>query len=187
MSKSLRKSADASTFFLCPKSYNRVCLNTNPFCLKRKWGECVLRIICGCIIFGEFYDGLSVVASCEEDVKVFCHTRKRLLGSFNRVCTDLCSCNYSNSICNHQNHFISHLYKHLHDSSGTKNQNHTSVCQITIYAVHRKFFVRGHFRNASTICEDRKSIFLSCDYWILPGFGDMEIYFTCTEMESIPL
>ena len=115
MSKSLRINVNASTFFLYIYSYNRICLNTG------KGVEGVLRIICGCVIFGKFLNGLFVAIACEKDAEVFCHTWKTLFGGDCRGIIDLCHCDFTHSLYIDKTGTIPYACQYMHDSSGTKN------------------------------------------------------------------
>ena len=136
MSKTLWETTETSTFFLSQTSYNRLCLSTKSLSWrKRKQVECVLRIICWYIVFSEFHDGLHITFDCEENVKVYCHTRKHFSGSHNRFSIYMFDCNSADSLCICKIRIIPHVCKYVHDSSGTKNQNHTSFFEGTDYVI----------------------------------------------------
>ena len=136
MSKTLWETTETSTFFLSQTSYNRLCLSTKSLSWrKRKQVECVLRIICWCIVFSEFHDGLHITLDCKKDAFVFCHTWKYLSRSHNWFSFHMFDCNSADSLCICKIRIIPHVCKYVHDSSGTKNQNHTSFFEGIYYVI----------------------------------------------------
>ena len=69
--------------------------------MKRKRAKCVLRIVCRCVVFGKFYDGLSAVTSNQKDTEMFCHTWKNLFWGGSGRYANLRGCYIADSIYNY--------------------------------------------------------------------------------------
>ena len=131
----------------------------------------------------KFHDGLSVASHSQKDVEVFCHTRKYLLGSSGGVAPHLYRDDIAYPICNRQSIFVPRSYKHMHDSSRTKNQNHTVFSQSNHHVVYREFSFGWDYGTLPAIHKSRKSIFAHCYHRILSGYGNLEVCFLYAEME----
>ena len=157
------------------------------FVAKEKVVERVLRIICGCIVFGKFHDGLHITSDCQKNASVYCHTRTHLHRSCSRFSADLYCCHSSNSISHYKTDTVPRVCKHMHDSSRTKNQKHTVFSKSNHHVVYRKFSSGWNHGGLPAICKGRKSLFGHRHCRILSGSWNLEVCFLYAEMEPVPL
>lgn len=157
------------------------------FVAKEKVVELVLRIICGCIIFGKFHDGLHIASDCEKNAAVHCHARTHLHRSCGRIPTDLSGRRFTNPIRHCEADTVPRVGKHMHDSSRTKNQNHTVFSKSNHHVVYREFSFGWDYGSLPVLYESRKSLFAHRHHRILSGYGNLEVHFLYAEMEPVPL
>ena len=157
------------------------------FVAKEKVVELVLRIICGCIVFGKFHDGLHIASDCEKNAAVHCHARTHLHRSCGRIPTDLSGRRFTNPIRHCEADTVPRVGKHMHDSSRTKNQNHTAFSKGNHHVVYRELSSRRDHGSLPAVYKSRKSFFTNIHCWLLPCSRNLEICFLYAEMEPVSL
>lgn len=118
---------------------------------------------------------------------MYCHAWAHLHRSCSWFSVDLYCRHSSNSLRHNKTDTVPRVGKHMHDSSRTKNQNHTVFSKSNHHVVYRKFSSGWNHGSFPSICKGRKSLLGSRHCRILSGSGKLEVCRLYTEMEPVPL